>query len=795
MPKIHIFQLSLMVLLVFTMFPAQAQPEPGDIITVPTFVQLNHNWATPHYGTFAFPDSSVMVKRIMLYITIDCPDAGCDPWDRIGHLRVMTSDTTYVEIARYITPYNIVGPGYPGSCDWVYDVTDYQSVLRDSVTLRSYIESWIGGDRGWQITATFEFEVGQPRMVAYRVQNLWQDDSALIGDPADPVEETLTPITVAIDADIDSLKYRMITTGHGQGNTLNAAEFSILWHDINVIDGEDTTRFFQDLWRTDCPQNPCSPQGGTWIYPRAGWCPGASVIPWDVDLTPAVTPGEEYVLDYNIEPYFNECRPTNPDCVDGITCTDCNWNNTGHTPPVYAIQTQLFFYRLTPGGRVSGTITDGEGLPLANIPVQLIGTLPYETTTNDSGFYDFPIVIPGTYSVYAYQFGYEEGSTGLFTIEVDQEVTYDLVMPLLPTGSLDGHVAEAYNDGDVPIPAAFIELLDTPLFPVFTDENGNYVMTDIPIGTYTVRATGLYHLPAEYQVTIPPNGTATRNFELIPIYSFEEDNGNFSGDGDWEWGEPQSSGGPDGAYHGIFSWGTNLDGAYSGPGDMFLISPEYPLGATDPPYELSFYHWYDIRQNWDGGQVQISTDHGENWELITPNTGYDFDRCVGLGQTPGYTGQSDGWQLAQFDLSEYAGENVMFRFWLGAYRNDGNMGWFVDHLVVKGQADINIVDVEPVTAETQVPQSYRLYQNYPNPFNPVTTIRFDLPVATVANLQIYDVQGRLVRAFRDTWFEAGQQALVWDGTNDHGEAVKSGMYLYQLQTPDVTQTKSMVLLR
>jgi hypothetical protein len=117
-----------------------------------------------------------------------------------------------------------------------------------------------------------------------------------------------------------------------------------LWHSVDV--GQDSV--YHVLWRTDCAANPCSPRGGTWQYNRAGWCPGQSVIPWDNDITANVIAGQLITLDYNIEPYENFCRPNNPDCISGVTCTDCNYNYTGHTEPHYTIQSQLIYYSDNP---------------------------------------------------------------------------------------------------------------------------------------------------------------------------------------------------------------------------------------------------------------------------------------------------------------------------------------------------------------------------------------------------------------------------------------------------------------
>ena len=58
-----------------------------------------------------------------------------------------------------------------------------------------------------------------------------------------------------------------------------------------------------------------------------------------------MTPGTEALLDYDVQAYTNFCRPTNPDCVSGTTCADCNYNYNGHTEPIYAVASHLVFYR------------------------------------------------------------------------------------------------------------------------------------------------------------------------------------------------------------------------------------------------------------------------------------------------------------------------------------------------------------------------------------------------------------------------------------------------------------------
>jgi len=317
---------------------------PGDTVWVDTFNNEFHNWANVHYKKFLFPDTNQHFSKILMFYKIGCPSAGCDPWDRLGWIKINIDSITNYEIARLVTPYNIVGGGYPGTCTFSYDVSDYRSLLHDSVRLASYIESWIGGSRGWLVTVRFAFIEGEPALIPYKIVNLWQKGYIVYGDPANPPETYLQPKSVYIDTQAIKIKERIICTGHGQGNTDNAAEFSMKTHSIVVRN--DTVS--HTLWRADCATNSCSPQGGTWQYNRAGWCPGAGVIPWDNDITSYVISGQNNTFGYLIQQYENFCRPNNPNCISGVTCTDCNYNYTGHTEPNYNLESHLIFYRDNP---------------------------------------------------------------------------------------------------------------------------------------------------------------------------------------------------------------------------------------------------------------------------------------------------------------------------------------------------------------------------------------------------------------------------------------------------------------
>ena len=104
--------------------------------------------------------------------------------------------------------------------------------------------------------------------------------------------------------------------------------------------------------------------------------------------------------------------------------------------------------------------------------------------------------------------------------------------------------------------------------------------------------------------------------------------------------------------------------------------------------------------------------------------------------------------------------------------------------------------VTGISGEHGTPASFALFQNYPNPFNPSTTIRFSVSRGGRAALDIYDLTGRHVRTLLNGEIIAGSHTLSWDGRNERGSSVGSGVYFYRLKTGSgVTDSKKMILMR
>jgi hypothetical protein len=101
-----------------------------------------------------------------------------------------------------------------------------------------------------------------------------------------------------------------------------------------------------------------------------------------------------------------------------------------------------------------------------------------------------------------------------------------------------------------------------------------------------------------------------------------------------------------------------------------------------------------------------------------------------------------------------------------------------------------------VNEGTGTPTTFALHQNYPNPFNPSTTIGFSVSQSGPAMLEVYDVTGRHVRTLLRGNVAAGQHTVQWDGRDDRGFSVGSGVYFYRLRAgANSVASRKMLLLK
>lgn len=197
------------------------------------------------------------------------------------------------EMARYITPYGN-GLSLGNGWTWTFDVSDYVTLLHDSVHLAA---------GNWQelLDVKFLMIVGTPPRDVISIENIYTGNFDY-GHTNNPIESHLVPMTSDVPANAAGARWKSRVTGHGMDTPGNCAEFCPKNHYYYV---DSALQFTQLVWRDNCDLNPLYPQGGTWVYDRANWCPGAEVWTYDFEMTPYVTPGTTVEVDHNVQAYTN----------------------------------------------------------------------------------------------------------------------------------------------------------------------------------------------------------------------------------------------------------------------------------------------------------------------------------------------------------------------------------------------------------------------------------------------------------------------------------------------------------
>lgn len=335
----------LVVLISFLLIPA-VKAAPGDTTIVVAHQEVDMTWYGPYDQWTVFPSTGTYAKVVMEY-TMGCASTGCSDWDYTTsiHARIKTGildstvasidtvggviDTTWqvfevldqYELGRAITPYGGYmangSNGYNNNWEhrFYYDVTDYQSLLRDSVQMRAFYSGW---SSGFSAGVKFYFIEGTPPRDVLSISNII-NRSFNYQNLATVDSLYLTPTMHSILPNAQGSAMRVITSGHGFDNNVYCAEFCVRNYLIDV-DGQQQVS--QSMWRDDCGLNPIYPQGGTWLYDRANWCPGSKATGYWHDLTSSLTPGQTHEIDMSLSGY--------------------NWSGT--QAPSYIMSAVLFQY-------------------------------------------------------------------------------------------------------------------------------------------------------------------------------------------------------------------------------------------------------------------------------------------------------------------------------------------------------------------------------------------------------------------------------------------------------------------
>lgn len=198
------------------------------------------------------------------------------------------------EIMSFVTPYGVNLDMTPVGKTWTFDVTDFTPILNGS---KRFTMTY-GGEFQEEMDISFWFIVGTPPSDVMDIQQIWRNQSRNYTQIMN--DEYFPPRDVMTMADGERFKVRSSITGHGQ-----QGEFIPRTHHVDIDGG--TNEFSWQVWK-ECAANPLYPQGGTWVYDRAGWCPGMATDLQESDITSMVTPGETVNIDYGLNTASGDSR-------------------------------------------------------------------------------------------------------------------------------------------------------------------------------------------------------------------------------------------------------------------------------------------------------------------------------------------------------------------------------------------------------------------------------------------------------------------------------------------------------
>ncbi len=190
------------------------------------------------------------------------------------------------QIMSFVTPYGIgLDLGVEGKT-WYFDLTDYAPIFKGNKRIT------VSGGGQWQedMDIKFLFIVGTPPRDVLEMQQVWRPQSK--GYATIMANEAFEPRNILLHPNASAYKLKTTITGHGQ-----EGEFVPQEHYLNIDGG--AREFVWPVW-TECAENPVYPQGGTWIYDRAGWCPGQASDLREDDITQLVNPNQVHNIDYGI---------------------------------------------------------------------------------------------------------------------------------------------------------------------------------------------------------------------------------------------------------------------------------------------------------------------------------------------------------------------------------------------------------------------------------------------------------------------------------------------------------------
>lgn len=294
----------LYTLFILSIFVLTAKAADTTKITTHNKVVIKTNpsvGVTEYPASTLFPDTTVQYRKVYMYLEFGCaPGLKCGEWDYGNHVYLKKSGVRY-EIARFITPYGFYwNSSMNWKHGWYYDLTDFSYLLHDSFDIIYQHSGYEGNtDRGWTVTMDFTMVHGEPARIPQGLNTLYRVN-ALYGNVNNPFSSVVTEKSFVMPDSSDMVAFKIIQTGHGMDQQENCAEFCSKERTV-LLDNQTISKM--NVWRDNCGFNSLYPQAGTWIYDRAGWCPGAPVE--SSDMFRKLTPGSTHNFHLQMQDYSN----------------------------------------------------------------------------------------------------------------------------------------------------------------------------------------------------------------------------------------------------------------------------------------------------------------------------------------------------------------------------------------------------------------------------------------------------------------------------------------------------------
>jgi hypothetical protein len=197
-----------------------------------------------------------------------------------------------------------------------------------------------------------------------------------------------------------------------------------------------------------------------------------------------------------------------------------------------------------------------------------------------------------------------------------------------------------------------------------------------------------------------------------------------------------------------------------------------------------------IQVAWDGGITPYISGDTES-DLFQYYIGYSDSSGVLIPHIPisiADIDDNDNFHQLCFSTSDEIVKISMMANTVEDPNHDPNLYSEIDVSSCDGGEILKVTNIN-------IPKKFTVHQNYPNPFNPVTSLSYDLPRESFVDITIYDMLGNVVNNLVNAKQTSGYKSVQWNATDNQGQPVSAGVYLYSIETKDFRQTKKMILLK